>query len=281
MNPKPNPPDKHHYIPKFHLRRWTNDSGELWRYSKPRNDVTSQRVTVGGVAFERGLYTRQGEQPEDEIRLETRFFGKVDYFAARSFQRLVANEELSEQEVEWFVVYVRSLMHRTPERLKKFEAKAKMYLDDSRSHLQDGLLEIENEKEPNSFDDDRLIMNTLPKMILDPTIISFITAFHWTNVDVTSAEIRLVISDNPVIHTKSLATELGHIAVPISPTLIRIGAPKVQTIDTILKFTPSELVKTMNLQMVCGASRFVATTDKSLDSFIKKHFAAKVIPSNL
>ncbi len=62
-----NRPIKHHYIPKFYLRRWMLDGARLVEFSRPRPgsaEVKPKRVYPGQTGYVNRLYELRGLPPE-------------------------------------------------------------------------------------------------------------------------------------------------------------------------------------------------------------------------
>lgn len=83
MQKPPNPPSRHHYIPEFYLKRWTDTDGKLTVFTKkPRIGPSSRRTAPAGTGYQRHLYAVQGFPPELASSVEERFFNPVDSLAA-------------------------------------------------------------------------------------------------------------------------------------------------------------------------------------------------------
>jgi hypothetical protein len=57
--------DKHHYIPKFYLKRWAAANGRLTEYSRPFQRVEPRWTHPDGTGYERGLYAINGMSPNE------------------------------------------------------------------------------------------------------------------------------------------------------------------------------------------------------------------------
>jgi hypothetical protein len=281
----PNPPDKHHYIPEFHLRRWTDGTDKLWRYTKPYQTIKARYTHVSAAGFENGLYTMTHDEPSKETHLETEFFAKVDNFAAQAIQRFLNGSALAESDVLSFIIYLRSLMHRTPFDLKNYQKEAEAIFSSTLEQLEKQYQVRRTAQDPQEFEDfvasrdpfanEHSVLRSLPKVILNPKIAGYMAGFHWYLIDVSSAPNQLLISDNPVLMTNGLAKPMGHVAIALTPNIICIGAPEAQTMNTISRMTPNQMVKVMNAHMVTGARKFVASTNINQEKFIKNHFGTK------
>ena len=66
--------DKHHYIPKFYLERWTAKDGRLCEFSRPHKSVVATRKHTDATGYLRGLNTFGALPPAIADFLEHRFF---------------------------------------------------------------------------------------------------------------------------------------------------------------------------------------------------------------
>ena len=91
MSAAPNRAWRHHYVPQFHLRRWTGSDGMLWRYERRPDRVLRRRTAPRATAYERELYTTHELLFPEEASdvLETDFFSRLDSDAAIAFRRLI------------------------------------------------------------------------------------------------------------------------------------------------------------------------------------------------
>src|SRR6478736_4692253 len=84
-------PRKHHYIPKFYLKKWARPDGRVLCYKRiPTGAVVADWVTPKSTAYEIDLYTLE-HLPED-IRqaIEKYVTADVDNRAAMAMQKMIA-----------------------------------------------------------------------------------------------------------------------------------------------------------------------------------------------
>ena len=73
---------KHHYIPVFYLKQWTDAEGRLYEFSRPTaGDVKARDCGPKGTGYVRGLYRLEYLDEERAERFERIFFGQVDSLA--------------------------------------------------------------------------------------------------------------------------------------------------------------------------------------------------------
>ncbi|QIG81241.1 DUF4238 domain-containing protein [Stakelama tenebrarum] len=82
------PSQKHHYIPRFLLKRWVGADGRLERYTRPFRKVDRRRVFPSEVGYVTDLYRSAGEAERNRYWLENRLFQTVDNYAAIALEKL-------------------------------------------------------------------------------------------------------------------------------------------------------------------------------------------------
>lgn len=268
-----NHPTNHHYLPEFHLKRWADEQGRIFRFTKPHDALVTRHVFPSQLGFERNLYTVIDPSSNEPFELETKFFQNVDSQAATAVRKITEKSALGEDELRSWAIYVRSLMHRTPDDLVRFRNAALAQLKTTTRMLAENASIQPALAARTEFDDELIILKTLRRIILNENILSLLVKCHWVAIDLTQANHTLMISDHPVIQTNGLLVEGGHIAMPISPCLLCLGAPNKATVDLIASQSVNWLAKQTNFQVVGGARHFVAATDASQTEFIRKHFS--------
>ena len=62
--------DKHHFIPKFYLKRWAGSDRRLCEFTKPYNPVVARMTYPDGTGYVRGLYKFDTGSPDNDNFLE-------------------------------------------------------------------------------------------------------------------------------------------------------------------------------------------------------------------
>ena len=104
---------KHHYLPKFYLKRWTNAKGELCEFRQSYKIVSHRMTNPDGTGYVRGLYTFDGLPPEAADVLETKFFMQTDTHASLALDQLLAHKvDLIEPYKSAWSRFIMTLMYR-------------------------------------------------------------------------------------------------------------------------------------------------------------------------
>src|SRR4051794_13646690 len=86
-----NPPYRHHYIPKFYLRRWAGPDGKICQFSRPHRVVVPLRCHPAATGYLDRAYELQGFAPLLAQQVETEFFKPVDSWASDALMNLEAH----------------------------------------------------------------------------------------------------------------------------------------------------------------------------------------------
>ena len=119
----PNQPKKHHYIPQFFLKYFSQDKANLWVFD--RNDKEYRFLDTKAIAFENKFYTYTVKGKEEN--LET-VFSKIEGLAKPILDKIQNKTEISMQEKADLSMFLAVLRVRIPD-FKKWteEGGEKMY----------------------------------------------------------------------------------------------------------------------------------------------------------
>ena len=80
---------RHHYIPKFYLRRWAGPDRRVVQFSAPfRNKIQPLRKSPAATGYEDDLYKLEIFEGPEAQELESEFLRIVDTEAAEALKRL-------------------------------------------------------------------------------------------------------------------------------------------------------------------------------------------------
>ena len=94
---------KHHYVPQFLLRRWTNAVGRLHVFKVRAGRVVCDEHSPEYTGYEKGLYAvPAGAVGLSDDIIEKKLFGPIDDHASRVLEKLERHESISSDEhLEW------------------------------------------------------------------------------------------------------------------------------------------------------------------------------------
>lgn len=270
MTAKANPANRHHYIPKFYLKRWCREDGKLCEFSRPyKEKVVPRRVHPSGTGYLDRLYAIQGLPDAVADIAETAFFKPVDGSAADALALLERDGNAARWNARLrsaWSRFVYSLLLRCPEDLEAFRTIGTEFAQKAT----DGRKQILSDA-----DVDTATMEAVATMIDSPNIGKRMNSINWKVIDFPDDAFELLTSDRPVMRSDGIEAPDGHIALPIGPRRLFLASPHRAVMTSITTMNRRQLAKQINLRIVEGAARFVyGSTDNQLN-FVAKHFGER------
>ncbi|MDY0966949.1 MULTISPECIES: DUF4238 domain-containing protein [unclassified Sphingomonas] len=284
-----NPPRRHHYIPEFYQRNWAGSDRQIERYEWINGSVIRRRVFPKAAGFRENMY-RHPRTAMDEWTaqaLEWAIFAKVDDAAAKALDAMLSDpKSLNDYDVrEPWSVFLRGMLMRTPYQMEGMLASLESIW--RKTSIAE---KYENMRQPGMPDTANEYLEMLqPNIVRDSAFQIFADAqtedrttrhimrLPWRIFDCSSADHRLILSDHPVALVP-LATEDGHIAMPLSPTKFLVIATSDRTKAIANSLKPKLVVRILNKLTVQRARHCVIVTDRTQERYILKHFGAEPIP---
>lgn len=285
--PEPKDPSKHHYIPQFYLKWWTGEDGRLERYTRPvPNKVAVRRVFPSETGFSKDLYLSPGEIMRESHWLETRIFQRIDDRAALVMRKLNATPpiDLNAEEQSSWSVFVRTLFYRTPAGLHAVKDTGAREWLSAMEAARERYHVLKGPNDPDNFDDymaarsreeiERSVINVLPNIFVSEGVGQVLNDLHKRLIDLPRSVPTFLISDDLLSRTNGIMVEGGHFALPISPRRLMVMSWQRETLETIVRLTPTELVTSVNRWVVESARHFVGAVDKTQDRFVRNRFGS-------
>ncbi len=72
---------RHHYVPQFYLRQWSQDGEHIWAYPKTAHNPIG--TTIANVACESGLHSTPTAQPEASFSSEEEDLSQIESIHAK------------------------------------------------------------------------------------------------------------------------------------------------------------------------------------------------------
>lgn len=277
-------PTKHHYIPEFFLRQWTGDDRRLERYDRPiPTKIMVRRVFPSELGWIKNLYASPGHHLGQQW-LETRIFQKIDSLAAPVLRKLNADPipVLSLEERSAWTIFLRSLLHRTPEYLRSTIATGIVAHADALERAREefvvrrGAIDVTAfEKFKANLTEDhakRAAQQMLPELFINPRIGEFMNNLPTKVITLPPQARDFLTSDDPLARTNGIMKEDGHIGIAISPRRFFVSAWSEALLEQFVQLPPHTLVASVNQWTVESANYFVAARDRSQDRFIRNRF---------
>jgi hypothetical protein len=286
-----NPPSKHHFIPEFLIREWAGSDGKVERFVRvPGGRVHARRVAPSAIGFEKDLYLNTHvSDPWKSQALETDFFSPLDNLAAKTMQTMLRGEHISDGDMRsaW-ASFLMSLFHRSPTDLDATKTAIAEMLAQEDPEVEARYRLKRKPEHPETFVEymekadpafaDRVSANIVPGLILNENIGNFIINCHWQVLDLSCANVTLLLSDLPIMFTP-LKNPGGHLGLVIGPSRIFVASTDVSFLEELKKISATNIAKQANRLAVGRARHFVIGADQKQLPFIEKHLGTIEIAS--
>lgn len=256
MNKITTGPIKHHYVPQFYLKRWFNDKGFLYKYS--RGCCEPQKICEKGlnnVCQENHLYSMPLLNPERPELAELNFFQTLDANASMiidKFKEGVVNNLSNVERIDW-IKFLKMMMFRRPEminvemeRISNLECFKGAPKNETRDYTIDALCNSHKEKS-----------------LAQDILVSSVWKVYKTQ------ENSFIISDNPYVHLGGMIASYNF-SIPLCPNKIFVIHNDFNFLENSCSL--EQYRKKHNKIMIDQATRFIFTTDRNDEDFILKHF---------
>lgn len=281
----PQPPRKHHFLPECYQKLWAGDDHMIERFS-PGHDgrIRVKKLFPAGVGWSRDLYRIPGEADDWAAqRVETEFFAKIDTAAAAIMRKMRdsgAPPRTAEERTAW-ATFVLAFLHRTPEHLNATLAKMVELSAELMPEVEERYADLRGAGDPPTFAmwqaqsaphaTKLSTLRSVMDLISNPNAGPYIVNLEWAVIDLSSADYRLMVGDNPVILVP-LKLPDGHLALPLGPDKLFLASEHRHLVNAVVKAPPRRTVRLVNRLMVERATSVVIARDRSQESFVRKHF---------
>lgn len=282
----PSPPIKHHYIPAFYLKRWTNKNGLLWEFRNPhKSKIVGTWKHPNATGYLNRGYELAGFPADQAQQVETNFFQPLDSWASRALHIL----ENSDNKNEWdsrlrsaWSRFILSLLSRCPEDILTLKQtwNARFFADDPCSEKQ--YRELRTKGMPKTFaayllqeQNERLEIARFQaffKLVNNEKVGSKINDMIWRVFNVPDNCPQLLTSDRPIHQSLGLLERRTYLTLPIGPKRLFVAAAHPETITKLFQTPRSTLVKTTNQHTVEAAVKYVYANDARQTKFVINRF---------
>ncbi|MCC7268483.1 MAG: DUF4238 domain-containing protein [Caulobacteraceae bacterium] len=275
----------HHYVPKFLIREWADEKGEVQSYRRIRGTLEIRRATPAATGYAIDLYTipsRTSQEARQEV--ETRFMQRVDSMGAAILRELVETGKRpqdSKRASAW-TRFLMSMINRSPQRIRAIAEMA-------RSHDYSNLDELEPEYQrrraphwpPTIYDyiaenrmdfDEELAKGALTRVIDSSRVGEVINNLRWAVVQIENADWTFLLSDAPVSYG-NFKNDDAILIMPIGPRSAFLAAKRADFLDALQhKVRTRDFVRQLNEDTVRRARDVVIASDRKQTRFIDNRF---------
>lgn len=269
---------KHHYIPIFYLKKWVGPDGRLVEFSRPYGTAVKPRRThPDGTGYVRGLYRLPGVSDQMAELVEREFLKSIDDIASYALLKLL-RKDLDRD--DWSSVmrsawsrFIIGVLIRSPKSVAEIKSRMFDGFPEMWENLRIKQLEENQDKPPlaefNPLQVERGGLLALQGFIDNPKIGGFLNNMSWSVLDVARSQERFLTSDRPIVMTNGLALDSGHVAVPLSPTMLFLATNNEKTTQSIHRMPVREVVRACNKQVVRNAAKYVWAHNESQSALVK------------
>lgn len=271
---------KHHYMPCFYTKRWTNKLNRLVCWSRKYGKLLSNSHAPSHVGFEHNLYAKNKTCEIEKHSIETELFAKIDDKAAKIFNKIENKglKSLTTQEMHDLCHFISILPVRSSESVNNASQNSKHFHKTPDTARRNGFF---------NFDDD-IAVNVIAGMCdLKSKHFNFAKTLHnclmnmnWWTIDFSETKVALLTSDNPINifmlkdETKfssissALDSGYGLLIFPISPTVCLFASKHIQS----LEIKKEQLIVFINHRTALFARNYIYSTNIDIESFIEPRF---------
>jgi len=269
---------KHHYVPQFLLRRWTNAAGKLRIFMiRNRRFVCKERAPEY-TGFEYDLYSViTNAFGLSKHVLEENFFKPIDSSAAKVLQKIERHEVITADEHISWTFFLSSLRTRQPDTLEFLRTDGMKLLTKFLRERDTATLAADAPSTEEWFErhlpgalEATTLANWLPRMVLHDDVTRAFSELKWWFREFTPDQPKLLLSDLPIHWEGGFNNAEFFIQLPIAPDRIFFGTRSEQTESFLSHLPGGDLIERANRTTLASSSqRIWASTDGDAKAFIE------------
>src|SRR4030067_1134734 len=116
-------PKRHHYIPQFFLKGFSEDGKKLWVFDREKKEFRQESILR--TAFQNKFYTYQVKGKEENLE---GVFSQVESLAKPILEKVTGGEEINNQEKADLAMFLAIMWVRVPDFKKRSEEGAEKML---------------------------------------------------------------------------------------------------------------------------------------------------------
>jgi hypothetical protein len=268
---------KHHYVPQFLLKRWTNPDGKVQVIAVRNGRVISKARAPEYTGYENQLYAVVANAMGlAEDVLERQVFAPIDSDAARVLEKLEAHDPITQDDHIAWTFFLSSLRIRQPDvleflRTKGIERLRADLADRDKATLPLGAPTTEEWFERHFPGHMRAasLASWLPQMVTHDGVLDRFGSLNWWIQDFEADLPELLLSDLP-IHWEGGFNQPGFlIQLPVGPHRVFFGAASEQTEQYLGGLSHADLIHRINLTSLAASSDRVWARGADTRTFVE------------
>jgi len=282
---------RHHYIPKFYLKRWTGPDGKLVVFLRQHHGIAARLKTPSQTGWEPRLYSTSLQTKGTPDQLERGFMAPLDDVAAEVADIMVTRAggsvELDRRHRDGWTRFLMSLMHRSPARVAAIKAQFADVFDQTpvvvtsehrveyeRLRQRDWPASVEDyleSKRTESVEQGGLIM--IARLADSEMLGTHLNGMVQQVIRLTGKTKLLLTSDQPLVVSGGLGDPNTFLMLALSPHHLFLSTNTETRMGTILAQVASgRVVLENNASVVRNAERFAYGSSEAEFAFVKTHF---------
>lgn len=274
---------KHHYIPVFYLREWTNAEGRLVEFSRPTgNEVKPRPAAPKGTGYERGLYRLSHLTGDEAEAFERIFFGQVDNRAKDAMEIVLGRQpwKWTDRSRTAWTRFLVGMFFRNPERIR---ATRKYIEEFSLDTFDIDEVTYNAQKKPGDPDYLEYLVRSVEfnaiewttSMIANSNIARHLINMRWSVRDIGGTGLTLFTSDRPIIMTNGLIYDHAHLVMPVSPTKAFVACNTVEQEKLLLGMSNMDFIRASNEQVLKYAQQYAWNTDDQMVNIANRYLGVE------
>lgn len=261
---------RHHYVPQFLLRRWTNTSGKLHVFSQRNGRLVNTERAPRSTGFVDDLYAiAEGVFGFPADLIERKLFGKIDNDAAVALGKLEAHEGFTlDDQIAWFF-FLSSLRIRQPDTLRFLRTtaldyvKSSMTAKDKVAFAGDDALSMSwfEQNFPDGLEA-KSLTSWLPGMIAHDGVLDAFESLSWFTREFAVAAPKLLLSDMPLHWDAGLDNPDLLIQLPLGPSRVLFGTRTEEAQQFIDQLAVPELIRRINRASISSSIEYIWASER-------------------
>lgn len=218
---------RHHYIPKFFIKNFTDEDGKLFVYNKEKDTILKNKQSPKGIFFEnnRNTVDFSGHKLDN---LE-QFYSELDSKIAIDYLNIIKNKTVTPEELTSLIFLVNLLKWRVPKSDLQFN-KLKNDLSKEELAIKIQIKNQNNDTAKNTIshiensdifkESKRILLSILP--LLEENLLEI----HNHSFFQINSVFPSLIGDNPVIMENCDLNKIGNFIFPLSSDITFIYKQK-------------------------------------------------------
>lgn len=277
-------PNRHHYLPKFYVSRWSGNDGKVCRFSRPNGVLVAERVVPKATGFEFGLYKADGVPPEQAQSMERDYLSKLDTAAAEALQMLergLASSQWPTRARYNWSRFLLAQMLRSPEDIAQMKSSVAEAWSNAVPELEARYLALNPQADPSVVKReierrmDEFALGIVRSLMDHPAVCETISNMLWLVLEVPEGGPSLLTSDRPVWRTTTLLEDDAMIIMPLGPRRLFTAVNDRSTQLRLAAGPRRDLVTTVNTLIVEHAVKYVYGDTGAMRDFVSANMSTK------